>query len=52
MLSTHLIYDIENILDEIIFVKNGEIVLQRGADELRNERGMSVDEVFREVFRC
>ena len=52
LLSTHLIYDIENILDEIIFVKNGEIVEHRGADELRNEKGMSIDEIFREVFRC
>ncbi len=52
ILSTHLIYDIENILDEIIFLKNGEIVCHKDADELRAEKGMSVDEIFREVFRC
>ncbi|MCM1288813.1 MAG: ABC transporter ATP-binding protein [Clostridium sp.] len=52
ILSTHLIYDIEKILDEIIFLKNGEIVCHKGADELRQEKGMSVDEIFREVFRC
>lgn len=52
LLSTHLIYDIENILDEVVFVKNGEIVEHKGADDLRNEKGMSIDEIFREVFRC
>lgn len=52
ILSTHLIYDIENILDEIIFLKNGEIVCHKDADALREEKGMSVDEIFREVFRC
>ncbi|MCM1273163.1 MAG: ABC transporter ATP-binding protein [Clostridium sp.] len=52
LLSTHLIYDIEKILDEIIFIKNGEIVCHKAADELREERGMSIDEIFREVFRC
>lgn len=52
LLSTHLIYDIEKILDEIIFIKNGEIICHKLADELREERGMSIDEIFREVFRC
>lgn len=52
ILSTHLIYDIEKILDEVIFLKNGEIVCHKDADELRVEKGMSVDEIFREVFRC
>ena len=52
LLSTHLIYDIEKILDEVIFIKNGEIVCHKPADELREERGMSIDEIFREVFRC
>lgn len=52
ILSTHLIYDIENILDEIIFLKNGQIVCHQGADELRQEKGKSIDEIFREVFRC
>lgn len=52
LLSTHLIYDIENILDEIIFIRNGEILCHQNADELRQEKQMSVDEIFREVFRC
>lgn len=52
LISTHLISDIENILDEIIFVKQGQIVCHQNADELRQQRGMSVDEIFREVFRC
>lgn len=52
ILSTHLIYDIENILDEIIFLKNGEIVCHKDADALREEKGMSIDEIFRDVFRC
>ena len=52
LLSTHLIYDIENILDDVIFIKEGKIILQKDADELREEKGQSVDEVFREVFRC
>lgn len=52
IISTHLIYDIENILDKVVFVKNGQIIENRDADELRNEKGMSIDEIFREVFRC
>ena len=52
LLSTHLIYDIENILDEIVFIRNGEILCHQNADEMRQEKQMSVDEIFREVFRC
>lgn len=52
ILSTHLITDIEKIFDEVIFLKDGEVVMHRDAEELRQETGKSVDEVFREVFRC
>ena len=52
LLSTHLISDIENILDEIIFIKEGNLVLQSTVEEIREERGMSVDSYFREVFAC
>ena len=52
LISTHLIQDIENILDEVIFVKDGRIVCQENADELRQKKGQSIDEIFREVFRC
>lgn len=51
LISTHLIADIEQILDEVIFLKNGEIVLQKTVDEIRTEHGKSVDELFREVFK-
>jgi ABC-2 type transport system ATP-binding protein len=50
LISTHLVNDIERIFDEVIFLKNGEIVLQREVEELRQERGKSIDELFREVF--
>ena len=51
LISTHLIADIEQILDEVIFLKNGSLVLQKTVDEIREEHGMSVDGLFREVFR-
>lgn len=52
LLSTHLISDIENILDEVIFIKEGQIICHQDSDSLREEKGQSVDEIFREVFRC
>lgn len=53
VITTHLIYDIEPVLDEFVFLGNGgEILLQGGADEIREERGKSLDELFKEVFRC
>ncbi len=52
ILSTHLISDIEQILDDIIFIKEGQIVLTKTVDEIRDEEGKSVDAVFREVFKC
>ncbi len=51
LISTHLIADIEQVLDEVIFINNGNIVLQKTVDEIREENGKSVDELFREVFR-
>ena len=52
LISTHLISDVENVLDEAVFLKNGQIVLHKTTDEIREETGKSVDEHFREVFRC
>lgn len=52
ILSTHLISDIEKVLDDIIFIKEGEIVLTKTVDEIREEEGKSVDALFREVFKC
>lgn len=51
IISTHLIADIEQVLDEVIFLKNGNLVLQKTVDDIRTEYGKSVDELFREVFR-
>ena len=52
IISTHLISDIEKILDEVIFIDKGEIVLQSDADKLRNKEKSSIDEVFRRMFKC
>lgn len=52
LLSTHLISDIENILDEVIFVRYGQLVLQTSVDDIREKHGKSVDAYFREVFAC
>ncbi len=52
VISTHLIQDIEPVLDEAIFLKEGEVVLHTSADELRETHGKSMDEYFREVFQC
>lgn len=51
LISTHLISEIEQVLDEVIFLKNGHIVLQKTVDEIRTEHEKSVDELFREVFK-
>ncbi len=51
IISTHLIADIEQVLDEVIFIQNGKILLQRTVDEIREENQKSVDELFREVFK-
>lgn len=52
VLSTHLISDIEKILDDIIFLKNGRVALTKSVDDIRDEYGKSVDALFREVFKC
>ena len=52
IISTHLISDIERILDEVIFIDKGEIILQSDADKLRNKEKASIDEVFRRMFKC
>ena len=52
VISTHLIQDIESVLDDVIFLKEGRVVLHEQADRIREEKGESVDKVFREVFKC
>ena len=52
IISTHLISDIERILDEVIFIDKGKIILQSDADKLRNKEKSSIDEVFRRMFKC
>ena len=51
LISTHIISDIEPVLDEAIFIHRGQIILHKTVDEIREEKGMSVDALFREVFR-
>ncbi len=52
LISTHLISDIENILDDVIFIKDGNLLLYAPAEQLREEKGKSLDAYFREVFSC
>ncbi len=52
LISTHLISDIERILDEVIFINEGKIVINSSADELRNKENASIDEIFRRYFKC
>ena len=52
IISTHLISDVERILDEVIFIDKGEIILTSPADELRNKENASIDEIFRRMFKC
>lgn len=52
LLSTHLISDIENVLDRVVFLQCGQLALNATVDEIRSQRGKSVDALFREVFRC
>ena len=52
IISTHLIADIERILDEVIFMNEGKIILTSSADELRNKENGSIDEIFRRSFKC
>ena len=52
IISTHLISDIERILDEVIFIDKGKIILTSSSDELREKENASIDEVFRRMFKC
>ena len=52
VISTHLISDVEKVLDEVVFINQGRVMLQSSVDQIREEKGMSVDELFREVFKC
>ena len=52
MISTHLIADVEKVLDDVLFINQGRIMLRTSVDQIREEKGMSVDQLFREVFKC
>jgi len=52
IISTHLIADVEKVLDEVLFIDRGQILLQSSVDAIREEKGMSVDALFREVYKC
>ena len=52
IISTHLIADVERILDEVIFIDNGKIILTSNSDELRAKEDSSIDEIFRRMFKC
>ncbi|MEG2038058.1 MAG: ABC transporter ATP-binding protein, partial [Ruthenibacterium sp.] len=52
LISTHLIADVEKILDDVIFINQGQVALQSSVDAIREEKGMTVDGLFREVFKC
>ena len=52
LISTHLISDVEKVLDEVLFINQGQIALQASVDDIRQQYGKSVDEYFREVFKC
>lgn len=52
LISTHLIAEIENVLDEVIFLKEGAVTLHSSVDDIRTKEGKSIDSLFREVFRC
>ena len=52
LISTHLISDVETILDEVVFIHEGKIRLHEAVDDIRFVKGKSVDELFREVYKC
>ena len=52
VISTHLIADVEKILDEVVFLQEGRVLLHDEVDALREEKGKSIDALFREVFKC
>ncbi len=52
LISTHLISEVENILDDVVFIKNGEIILTACVEDIKKERNLSIDEIFKEEFKC
>lgn len=52
LISTHLIADVESVLDDVVFLQNGQIRLHSSVDDIREKEGQSVDSLFREVFKC
>ncbi|MDO5382480.1 MAG: ABC transporter ATP-binding protein [Eubacteriales bacterium] len=52
IISTHLISDVEKVLDEVLFIQNGNVILNSTVDDIRDNKGKSVDALFREVFTC
>ncbi len=52
LISTHLIADVESVLDDVVFIKEGRVVLHKAADMIREEEGKNIDGLFREVFKC
>lgn len=50
LITTHLVRDMENILDEVVFLKEGNVILQGGAEDLREERGKQIDDIYKEIF--
>ena len=52
IISTHLITDIEKVLDEFVFINKGQMIMSGSVDSVREEKGKSIDELFREVFKC
>ena len=52
LISTHLISDVEKVLDEVIFIRDGKILLQSDAETIRTEKEKTIDEYFREVYKC
>lgn len=52
IISTHLIADVEQVLDEVIFLREGRLILHESVEDIRDQKGTSVDALFREVFRC
>ena len=52
IISTHLISEIEKILDDVIFIKNGKIILNENAEEIRNKKKITIEKLFKEEFKC
>ena len=51
IISTHLIADIERVLDEVVFLKNGKVVRHEAVDDIKEKEGKSIDDVFKDTFR-